>query len=343
MGPIIYAVLWLTVKEIKGLTYGVVSGRYYAMDRDQRWERTEKAYITLVEAKGESAPDPIAAIESSYADDVTDEFVLPTVINGYQGMRAGDGILMANFRADRARQLLAALCAPDFDGFERPHIVDFASRVGMTEYSESHSRYFQTLFSPESLKNILGQIVSEAGMKQLRIAETEKYAHVTFFLNGGREDVFDGEDRILVPSPKVATYDLQPEMSAPELTDRLVQAIESAVFDLIVVNYANGDMVGHTGMLDAAVKAAETIDHSLARLDSAVRNAGGVLLITADHGNCETMRDVENDQPHTAHTMNLVPFIVLNGSTGLLKSTTAVWLMLRPRFSSFSVFRNHQT
>ena len=305
------------VKEIKGLTYGVVSGRYYAMDRDQRWERTEKAYITLVEAKGESAPDPIAAIESSYADDVTDEFVLPTVINGYQGMRAGDGILMANFRADRARQLLAALCAPDFDGFERPHIVDFASRVGMTEYSESHSRYFQTLFSPESLKNILGQIVSEAGMKQLRIAETEKYAHVTFFLNGGREDVFDGEDRILVPSPKVATYDLQPEMSAPELTDRLVQAIESAVFDLIVVNYANGDMVGHTGMLDAAVKAAETIDHSLARLDSAVRNAGGVLLITADHGNCETMRDVENDQPHTAHTMNLVPFIVLNGSTGV--------------------------
>ena len=305
------------IKGVKNLSYGVVSGRYYAMDRDQRWERTKQAYTALVEATGETAQDPISVIESSYSNDITDEFILPTVVDGYKGMAAGDGILMANFRADRARQILAALCDPDFDAFERSQTVDFASRVGMSEYSESHSRYFQTIFPTESLQNILGQIVSEAGMKQLRIAETEKYAHVTFFLNGGREDVFDGEDRILVPSPKVATYDLQPEMSAPELTDKLVQAIEADTFDLIVVNYANGDMVGHTGILDAAVKAAETIDQCLERLESAVRNAGGVLLVTADHGNCETMRDSESDQPHTAHTLNLVPFIVVNGSADI--------------------------
>ena len=305
------------VEGIKGLTYGVVSGRYYAMDRDQRWERTEKAFTTLIEATGETATDPISAIESSYRNDITDEFVLPTVIDGYQGMQAGDGILMANFRSDRARQLLAALCDPDFDGFQRSQTIDFASRVGMSEYSEAHSRYFQTVFPPVSLQNILGQIVSEAGMKQLRIAETEKYAHVTFFLNGGRENTFDGEDRILVPSPKVATYDLQPEMSAPELTDKLLKEIETDTFDLIVVNYANGDMVGHTGILGAAVKAAETIDLCLERLETAVVKAGGILLVTADHGNCETMRDAESDQPHTAHTMNLVPFIVLNGSAGI--------------------------
>ena len=284
------------------------------MDRDQRWERTEKAYAALVDADGETASDPVAAIEVSYANDVTDEFVLPTIIGDYKGMRNGDGILMANFRADRARQILAALADVDFDGFKRSHVIGFSTRVGMAEYSESHSHYFQTMFPSIALQNILGQIVSEAGMKQLRIAETEKYAHVTFFLNGGREDVYAGEERILVQSPKVATYDLQPEMSAPELTEKLIQAIKSGKFDLIVVNYANGDMVGHTGMLDAAIKAAETIDHCLDQLESAVCDAGGVLLVTADHGNCETMLDTVTNQPHTAHTMNQVPFIMLNGS-----------------------------
>lgn len=191
----------------------------------------------------------MTAIKTSYDNDINDEFVLPTIIDGYPGMKDGDGILMANFRADRARQILAALCDPEFDGFKRAKIINFSTCVGMAEYSESHNRYFQTLFPPEVLHNILGQIVAEAGMRQLRIAETEKYAHVTFFLNGGREDVFNGEERILIPSPKVATYDLQPEMSAPELTDKLVQAVKSDAFDLIVVNYANGDMVGHTGIL----------------------------------------------------------------------------------------------
>ncbi|MEL0107323.1 MAG: 2,3-bisphosphoglycerate-independent phosphoglycerate mutase [Rhodospirillaceae bacterium] len=305
------------VQDVPGLSYGVVSGRYYAMDRDQRWERTEQAYNALVSLEGDAAPDPMTAIKTSYDNDINDEFVLPTIIDGYPGMKDGDGILMANFRADRARQILAALCDPEFDGFKRAKIINFSTCVGMAEYSESHNRYFQTLFPPEVLHNILGQIVAEAGMRQLRIAETEKYAHVTFFLNGGREDVFNGEERILIPSPKVATYDLQPEMSAPELTDKLVQAVKSDAFDLIVVNYANGDMVGHTGILDAAIKAAETIDVCLGRLEAAVRGIGGTLLVTADHGNCETMRDAESDQPHTAHTMNMVPFIVLNGSATL--------------------------
>ncbi|MEQ8194162.1 MAG: 2,3-bisphosphoglycerate-independent phosphoglycerate mutase [Rhodospirillales bacterium] len=299
--------------DAQGVTYGVVSGRYYAMDRDKRWDRTEKAYNALVEAEGERAPDPRACIEDSYAKDVTDEFVLPTIIGDYRGMKDGDGILMANFRADRARQIHSALADPAFDGFERKRIVDFAARVGMVEYSETHSRFFKTMYPPEALENILGQIVSESGMTQLRISETEKYAHVTFFLNGGREDVFPGEERILVPSPKVATYDLQPEMSAGEVTDRLVEAIESGRFDLIVVNYANGDMVGHTGILSAAIEAAKTVDVCLGRLEAAVRKAGGTMLITADHGNCESMMDHENDQPHTAHTMNAVPFVVLNG------------------------------
>ncbi|MEX2451803.1 MAG: 2,3-bisphosphoglycerate-independent phosphoglycerate mutase [Rhodospirillales bacterium] len=305
------------LRDVEGVSFGIVSGRYYAMDRDKRWDRTEKAYNALVNAEGERAPDPHACIKDSYAKDVADEFVLPTAIGDYRGMKDGDGLLMANFRADRARQILAALAYPDFDGFERKRIVDFAARVGMVEYSEAHSRFFKTMFPPEALKNILGQIVSESGMTQLRIAETEKYAHVTFFLNGGREDVFPGEERILIQSPKVATYDLQPEMSAGEVTDKFVDAIESGRFDLIVANYANGDMVGHTGILSAAMKAAETVDACLGRLESAVRKVGGVLLITADHGNCENMRNEENDQPHTAHTMNAVPFVVLNGPDGI--------------------------
>lgn len=289
-----------------------ISGRYYALDRDNRWDRVQKSYDCMVSAKGNSFGSVAEVISDAYASDTTDEFVLPAAIQGYAGMKDGDGILMANFRADRAREILSALCDPSFDGFDRTKIVNFAAQLGMVEYSSAHAAYMDAIFAPTSLSNILGEVVSEAGLKQLRIAETEKYAHVTFFLNGGREAVFEGEDRILVPSPKVATYDLQPEMSAPEVTSELVDAISSGGYDLIIVNYANGDMVGHTGVLDAAIKAAVTIDQSLNALEQAVKSAGGVMLVTADHGNCEQMHDPENNGPHTQHTLNPVPFIMVN-------------------------------
>src|SRR5579862_2310350 len=253
----------------------------------------------MVDAEGPRAAGGPDAIAKSYAAGKNDEFVLPTVIDGYAGMKDGDGLLMANFRADRARQILTALVDPAFKGFERARTVQFCDRVGMCEYSEALAPFFDNLFAPQSLSHILGELVSEAGMKQLRIAETEKYAHVTFFFNGGREEVFPGEDRIMVPSPKVATYDLKPEMSAPEVTEKLVAAIGEGKYDFILVNFANGDMVGHTGMLDAAIHAVETIDASLGRLSDAVAKAGGALMITADHGNCELMKDPIAHQPHT--------------------------------------------
>ena len=298
---------------LRGVSIGTVGGRYYAMDRDKRWDRVAKAYACLTLGEGERAADPVAAIEASYAKDVGDEFILPTVISGYGGMKDGDGLLMANFRADRAREILQALCDPAFDGFPRPKVARFAARLGMAEYSEDLNRFLETIFPPNPLTRIFGELLAEAGLTQLRIAETEKYAHVTFFFNGGREQVFAGEERILVPSPKVATYDLQPEMSALEVTDKLVEAIRSGRFDAVIVNYANGDMVGHTGMLEAAVKAATTLDACLGRLEAAVIEAGGTLLVTADHGNCEQMRDYDNAQPHTAHTLNKVPAILVNG------------------------------
>jgi len=292
-------------------TVATITGRYYAMDRDKRWDRVEKAYAALTEGRGQAhAGAALAAIDASYASGTTDEFVPATVIADYAGMRDGDGVLMANFRADRAREILAALLDPDFDGFPRPRRFEFAAATGMVEYSTSLAKRMTAIFPLLSLDNVLGQVVAEAGLKQLRIAETEKYAHVTFFLNGGREDVFPGEDRILVPSPKVATYDLQPEMSAPEVTDRLVEAIESGKYDLIVVNYANTDMVGHTGIMEAATRAVEAVDQCLGRLEAAVGKAGGALLITADHGNAENMRDSVTGEPHTAHTRNLVPVLL---------------------------------
>ncbi len=290
-----------------------VSGRYYAMDRDTRWDRVERAYRALISGEGVKAADPLAAIDVSYAKEVTDEFVEPTVIAGYPGMAEGDGVLMANFRADRAREILAALLDPAFDGFRRGRVVRFAAAAGMVEYSEAHNRWLDTLFPGVDIQDTLGEVVAKSGLKQLRIAETEKYAHVTFFLNGGREAVFDGEERILIPSPQVATYDLKPEMSAFEVTAALVEAIDTGRFDLIVVNYANGDMVGHTGKLEAAIQAVEAVDSCLERLAQAVERAGGCLLITADHGNAETMKDSETGERHTAHTMNRVP-ILLAGS-----------------------------
>ncbi|MBM3557379.1 MAG: 2,3-bisphosphoglycerate-independent phosphoglycerate mutase [Alphaproteobacteria bacterium] len=300
------------IAEAKGARLASLCGRYFAMDRDKRWERVEKAYAMLVRAEAPDFPDWRAALADAYAAKENDEFVAPRRIGGYAGMKDGDGLIMANFRADRAREILIALLDPAFDGFARKRLVTFAAALGMTEYSAALRERMTALFEPERLTRGLGELVAEAGLKQLRIAETEKYAHVTFFFNGGEERVFAGEDRILVPSPKVATYDLQPAMSAIEVTDRLVEAIASGRYDLIVVNYANGDMVGHTGVFAAAKAAAETIDACLGRLDAAIREAGGVMLITADHGNAEMMHDPATGQPHTAHTMNKVPAILVN-------------------------------
>jgi len=243
---------------------------------------------------------------------LTDEFMLPAVIDGFTGMSDGDGVLVANFRADRVRQILSALVDPGFEGFERPRVIRFTSALGMVEYSGELNALHKVLFPAQRLDRILGSEIANAGLRQLRIAETEKYAHVTFFFNGGVETPLPGEERVLIPSPKVATYDLAPEMSAREVTDRLVSAVGSGDFDFILVNYANPDMVGHTGILDAATIAIETVDQCLGRLEEAVRSAGGVLLITADHGNAETMRDPDTGAPHTAHTLNPVPAILVN-------------------------------
>jgi 2,3-bisphosphoglycerate-independent phosphoglycerate mutase len=283
------------------------------MDRDKRWDRVEKAYECLVDAKGESAGSPAEAVEKSYAADKDDEFVLPTALADYPGMKDGDGLLMFNYRSDRAREILTALLDPMFDGFKRVRLVTFADTVGMVEYSAALNGLLETLFPPMQIRMGLGETAARAGLKQLRIAETEKYAHVTFFFNGGEERQFDGEERILVPSPKVATYDLKPEMSAPEVTDKLVEAIGSGKFDLVVVNYANSDMVGHTGILPAAIKAVEAVDACLGRLMEAVKKAGGTLLVTADHGNAEQMFDEESHQKHTQHTLNRVPALLFNG------------------------------
>jgi 2,3-bisphosphoglycerate-independent phosphoglycerate mutase len=300
------------VAGLRDLRIATLCGRYYAMDRDKRWDRVERAYRAIVAGVGERTDDPLQAVEAAYARAETDEFVTPTAIAGYVGMRDGDGLLIANFRADRIREIATALLDPEFSGFTREKRVAFCAALGLVEYSTELNRFLATLFPPENLYDSFGEVVSRAGLTQLRIAETEKYAHVTFFFNGGRELVFPGEERILVPSPKVATYDQQPEMSAPEVTDKVVEAIRSGRFDAIVMNYANADMVGHTGRIDAATKAVETIDFCLGRLSEAVEQAGGTLVITADHGNAEMMRDRETGEPHTAHTLNPVPFVVVN-------------------------------
>ena len=305
------------VAACKNVRMATISGRYYAMDRDKRWDRVGQAYDALVDAKGERAADANTAIAQSYAGGKTDEFVLPTIVGDYDGMKDGDGVICANFRADRVREILTALLDPDFKDFPRGRVVKFAAAAGMAEYSEALSQRLLTLFPPQDLGDTFGEVVSRAGLKQLRIAETEKYAHVTFFFNGGREEEFPGESRILVPSPQVATYDLKPEMSAPEVTDKLVAAIDSGRFDVVVVNYANTDMVGHSGDLKAAITAVETVDECLGRLADAVKRAGGTLLITADHGNAEMMRDPNTGEPHTAHTTNPVPLILVNPPAGV--------------------------
>ena len=302
-----------------------VVGRYWAMDRDNNWDRVEKAYLAMADAKGSVSIDPLTALKAAYDRDEVDEFVEPAIINGYTGMQDGDGLIMANFRADRAREILTSFVDPSFDRFSRRKTINFAAKLGMVEFSKALNEHLALIFPSEKLENVLGDVVSSLGKKQLRIAETEKYAHVTFFFNGGEEDVFDGEDRILIPSPKVATYDLQPEMSAPEVADRLVGAIESEKYDLIVVNFANTDMVGHTGILSAAIQAVEAVDHCLGKLVGAVEKAGGAMLVTADHGNAELMQDPASGQSHTAHTLNPVPLVLVTKSefaTRPLKSGT---------------------
>ncbi len=299
-----------------GVGIATVIGRYFVMDRDNRWERVSQGYNAMVSAQGAHAANAQAAIAAGHAADKSDEFIPATVIGDYAGMRDGDGILCFNFRADRVREILAALLDPAFAGFERSKTPHFAAAAGMTQYSTALDPFLGTLFGPQSMADKLGEVVSRAGLTQLRMAETEKYPHVTYFLNGGEEAVLPGEDRIMVPSPKVATYDLQPEMSAPELAQKAVDAINTGTYNLIVLNFANPDMVGHTGVLPAAIKAVETVDAGLGRIVAAVRAQGGALFITADHGNCEMMRDPVTGGPHTAHTTNLVPAMVVGAPAG---------------------------
>jgi 2,3-bisphosphoglycerate-independent phosphoglycerate mutase len=287
-----------------------VSGRYYAMDRDQRWDRVERAYRAITDGQSEFlAVDALAALQAAYARGENDEFVQPTVIDGGAPLQDGDAVVFMNFRADRARQITSAFVRPDFAGFVRPRAIALARFVCLTEYDATLPA--PVAFGPDTLENTLPEVLAAQGLTQLRIAETEKYAHVTFFFSGGREQQYPGEERILVPSPRVATYDLQPEMSCPEVTDRLVEAIRAQRFDVIVCNLANPDMVGHTGDLRAAIRAAEAIDVALGRIRAALEAVGGEMLLTADHGNLEMMRDESTGQAHTAHTLGPVPLVYL--------------------------------
>lgn len=285
-----------------------VCGRFYAMDRDNRWERVSQAFDAIAHGKGAMFNDAGSAVQASYAANEMDEFIKPSVINGYTGIKPEDGILSANYRSDRIREILQALVFTDFDNFDRGDFKPVVNTATMTVYADYFEPYVKVLFHPQPMTNIFGEIVARAGLKQLRAAETEKYPHVTFFFNGGREEPFVGEERLMVPSPKVATYDLQPEMSAVELTDKLLQRLPEQ--DVVILNFANPDMVGHTGSLPAAIKAVETVDACLGRIAEAIEKLGGVLMVIADHGNAEQMFDEETQQPHTAHTTNPVPCIL---------------------------------
>jgi 2,3-bisphosphoglycerate-independent phosphoglycerate mutase len=306
-----------------GCRIASICGRYYAMDRDQRWERTAAAYRLLTQDAAEfHADSALAGLEAAYARGESDEFVKPTVIGPSQsprgGMNDGDAVVFMNFRADRARQMTRALTDRSFDGFERAKRPALGYYCTLTSYGEEFS--LPVAFPPQTVDNGFGQYVAALGLKQLRIAETEKYAHVTYFFNGGVETPYAGEDRILVPSPKVATYDLKPEMSAYEVTDKLEQAIRSRRFDAIICNYANADMVGHTGNLAAATRAIEVLDECLGRVIGAMRECGGEVLVTSDHGNAETMADPHTQQAHTAHTRNVVPLLYVGRPSALAAS-----------------------
>ncbi len=289
-----------------------VSGRFYAMDRDNRWERVQLAYDAMVSGTGNRAESVTQAIEESYKMGNHDEFIIPTVIGNYQGMRDNDTMMMINFRADRAKQILASLLKSDFNQFQRDKIVTFSATAGAIKYANDLEPLIPAMVTPLPYPDGLGEYVAKLGLKQLRLAETEKFAHVTFFFNGGSETIFDGEERILIPSPKVRTYDEMPEMSAFAVTEALIKAIESNAYDFIIVNFANADMVGHTGILSAAIKAIETLDVCMQKIELALEKAGGFMCVTADHGNAEIMRDIKTNVPHTQHTTCPVPFYLVD-------------------------------
>jgi 2,3-bisphosphoglycerate-independent phosphoglycerate mutase len=291
-------------------TIATVTGRFHAMDRDKRWERVEAAFEVIVSGKGACAAGAAEAVTTAYARGETDEFVLPTAIGDYSGTSDGDGLLFINFRADRAREILGALIDPEFDGFDVSARPAFAAKLGMVEYSDRLNTLMEVMFPSAEIVNTLGKWVSAHGRRQFRLAETEKYPHVTFFLNGGVEVPEPGEDRTMAPSPKIRTYDLAPEMSAAEVTEHLKAAIRER-YDLIVVNYANPDMVGHTGSIPAAIAACEAVDNGLGAVLAALEDVGGAMVVIADHGNCEVMIDPATGGPHTAHTTNLVPLILV--------------------------------
>ena len=309
------------MREIGVGKAATVMGRYYAMDRDKRWDRVQEAYNAMVLGRGEDGTDAVAAIQKSYENGKTDEFVVPTVLRTEDGQPVakigdGDAVIFYNFRPDRAREITRAFCDPDFDGFQREKVPQDLKYICFTEYDPTIPNK-EVAFQPQHLNNTLGEYISSLGLKQLRTAETEKYAHVTFFFNGGVEEPNPNEDRWLVPSPKVATYDLKPEMSAVEVTDGLVKALRSGEYDLIIVNYANSDMVGHTGVMSAAVKAVETVDACIGRVMEALLEVKGQMFICADHGNSDQMVDYETGEAFTAHTTNPVPFILVNYTDGV--------------------------
>ena len=320
-------------KKLKALNCGRIAtiiGRYYAMDRDQRWDRIQAAYdmLTLGEAPF-TATSAIDGLTQAYAREENDEFVKATIIEGSDAtLKDNDSVIFMNFRADRARQLSRAFVDADFTGFERKKVPALADFVMLTQYAADIKA--SCAFAPASLPNVLGEHLANLGKTQLRIAETEKYAHVTFFFSGGREELFDGEERILIPSPDVETYDLKPEMSAPELTDKLVAAIKSGQFDSIICNYANGDMVGHTGNFDAAVKAVEAVDQCLGRIKTALDEVGGQCLVTADHGNVEMMNNEESGQAHTAHTTEPVPLVYIGPKAANIRLKSGILSDIAP-------------
>ncbi|MEX0284672.1 MAG: 2,3-bisphosphoglycerate-independent phosphoglycerate mutase [Paracoccaceae bacterium] len=296
-------------------TIGTVIGRYFAMDRDNRWDRVQQSFDLVVNGKGAEGTEAAAAVQDGYQRDESDEFLSATVLDAYTAPKDGDGLLFINFRSDRAREILAALADPEFDAFDTGLRPQWSTVCGMVEYSDRHNTYMSTIFPSEDIRNTLGEWVAAQGKTQFRLAETEKYPHVTFFLNGGEETPSTGEDRYMPKSPNVATYDLQPEMSSVEVTDRFVAAIKAG-YDLIVTNYANPDMVGHTGDLQAAIAACEAVDTGLGRVLDALHAAGGAMIVTADHGNCEVMIDLDTGGPHTAHTLNPVPVALIGGPDG---------------------------
>lgn len=298
-----------------GARIGTVIGRYFAMDRDNRWDRVQRAWRAMILGQGEAADAADIAVVTAYARHETDEFIQPFVVKGYEGARDGDGFFCLNFRADRAREILSAAADPDFDKFDVTGRPAWAGLLGMVDYSDRHNHFMTAAYPKARVANTLGAWVAAKGLRQFRLAETEKYPHVTFFLNGGKEEPEAGEDRFMPRSPAVATYDMAPEMASAEVTDKLVGAI-AANYDLIVVNYANPDMVGHTGSLPAAVRACEAVDAGLGRMLAALTQVGGAAVICADHGNCETMIDPVTGAPHTAHTLNPVPVIVVGGPPG---------------------------